>query len=279
MELVEKLIEYVGIEVEEPGALSPIHIKSIVSVVIITLVLCLGFHSVCDLGYRFLMGLMSVVMISGELIKIVIPGLTLVDGVYQFTFDWTSIPFQLCSTPLYVLPFLCLLPDGKVRDVFAAYTMTFCLIGGLAVYATPSTVFSTGKFGNIHTMVHHGLQIVAGIYTAVYYRSRITKRFYAKGVTLFAIFVGIATLLNTVGYDHMLKYGKITEGVGFNMFYISPRADQTMPMYNDFLKSLHPAVLILGYFAALSLIALVIVLFTYTLNKVYSRSAGMKKER
>ena len=105
MELVEKLIEYVGIEVETPGAFSPIHIKSIISVITLTLILCIGFHSVCDLGYRCLMGLMSVVMISGELIKIVIPGLALVDGVYQFTFDWTSIPFQLCSTPLYVLPY------------------------------------------------------------------------------------------------------------------------------------------------------------------------------
>ena len=279
MELIEKLIEYVGIEVETPGAFSPIHIKSIISVITLTLILCIGFHSVCDLGYRCLMGLMSAVMISGELVKIVIPGLALVDGAYQFTFDWTSIPFQLCSTPLYVLPFLCLLPDGKARDVFAAYTMTFCLIGGLAVYATPDTVLTAGKFANTHTMVHHGLQIVAGIYTAVYYRSRITKRFYTGGVTLFAIFIGIATVLNTVGYDHMVKYGKITEGTGFNMFYISPRADQTVPMYNDFLKSLHPVVFILGYFAALSFIALVIMLVTHMVNKLICRSNGVKKKR
>ena len=76
----------------------------------------------------------------------------------------------------------------------------------------------------------------------------------------------------------MVKYGKITEGTGFNMFYISPRADQTVPVLNDFLKSVHPAIFILGYFVALSFIALVIMLITYTLNKAFSRSAGIEEE-
>ena len=278
MELVEKLIEYVNITVEEPLPFGPTHIKSIVSVAVLTLLLCFGFHSVRDFGYRLLMGIMSIVMIGGELIKMVIPYLALVDGEYVYNFNWQTIPFQLCSTPIYVLPFLFLLPNGKLRDIFAAYAMTFSLIGGIAVYATPQTVFGVGKFANVHTMVHHGIQIVAGIYTAVYYRSRITKRFFIKGVALFAIFVAAATVMNTIGYDHMVEYGKIVEGAEFNMFYISPRADQSVPMHNDFLKSLHPATLIALYFFGLSLVALVITTLTFVLYKIFSRSSKCECE-
>ena len=278
MELVEKLIEYVGIQVEEQTLFGPVHIKSMISVAILTLILCFGFHSICDGGYRLLIGLMSLVMILGESIKLIFPGLSIVDGAYIYTFNWVDMPFQLCSTPMYVMPLVALLPNGKLRDACIAYTMTLSLIGGLAVYATPDTVLGTNYYTNMQTMIHHGLQIVAGIYTAVYARSRINKRFFLGAVALFAVMIGIATVFNTVGYDHLVEYGKITEGSTFNMFYISPRADQTVPVLNDFLKSFHPAVYILGYFVALSLISLVIMLLTVALRKAFSRGARLERE-
>ena len=276
MKVVEKFITWINTEGDIPSAFGILHILFTLSVIAVSILLFLKFRDADDRTFRIIIGVVFGVMLFGELIKQIFMNMSIEDGRVIYTYNWSQIPFQLCSTPLYVLPFLSFLPDSRLRDFAASYTMTVGLIGGIAVYLTPKTVFSTRIFTNLHTMIHHGIQIISGVYTAIYYRRRINRRFYTDGICVFALMFIIANLLNTVGYDILVANGLIMEGDSFNMFYVSPRADQDTPVLSDLLKSFPPIVYILGYFVFVAIGALIISYFTSYVYKTARRRRELR---
>ena len=245
---------------EVPGFFGGLHFAFFLGVVLTSLALCIFCRDVDEKTFRRIIGIMFLVMLVGEALKQFAYPFEIVDGEVVYEYDWTAFPFQLCSTPIYVLPLVAFLPDSKVRDAAAAYLMTYGLTGGIAVYLFPSSVFIEAIFINYQTMIHHGIQIVSGIYIAAYYRRKLGKDFYLGGVSVFAVTYTIALLLNTVFYDILLKIGQIDSEQTFNMFYISPIQGMMLPSLFDFMEQLPPFVYMPGYFVALSLAALLIVL-------------------
>jgi hypothetical protein len=269
MSLIEKLVSIVSIEVDEPAAFGGFHFICLFSVVIISIWLSLFFSDTDSFTFRSIALFAFSVMLLLEVLKEIALSFHTVDGALVFDYPWGMLPFQLCSTPLYFLPLLSLLPDGRCRDAVAAYTMTYTLIGGIAVYLFPSTVFTSSVAINVQTMIHHGLQIVIGVYTAIYYRRRTDKSLFLGGVCAFTVVYAIANLLNTVGYDLLLDRGAIKTGESFNMFFVSPRPDQQTPVLTHLFKSMPPILLILGYYCLMVLGSFIIIKFT---NLVYLKS-------
>ena len=266
MKVIENIIKWINAEMEGPSSGGNLHILFTIGVVVVSALMVMKLRDADDGTFRILIGVMFGVMLVLEIIKQVFTNMSVVDGEITFSYSWGQLPFQLCSTPLYVLPFLSFLPDCRLRDFAAAYTMTVSLIGGIAVYLTPKTVITARIFSNIQTLIHHGIQIVSGVYTAAYYRRRISRRFYFDGICVFAIMFAIANLLNTIGYDLLVANGLMAEGDCFNMFYISPRQDQPTPVLSDLLKSLPAVIYIAGYFIVVSFGAFLIM---YFINYVY----------
>lgn len=262
MTLLEKIINFTKIQGETPQNYGKLHVWFIVAVLFASVALVLLFKDTTDARFRVLIGVMFLIMLAGELVKQVFYPLSIVDGQIIRDYDWATFPFQLCSTPLYVLPFLFLLPDCKVRDWTAAYIMSYGLLGGLAVYIAPNAVFVRNMFLSCHSMVHHGLQILIGVYTASYYRRRINTSFIVGAIGIFAVMFAIANVFNTVIYDALLAKGVLEEGISFNMFYISPRPGQKPMAFADFYYSVHPAIYIGGYFVLISAGALLIIFGT-----------------
>ncbi len=253
MAFLERMVEIANVKMEEPVAFGGFHLLCIGAVILLTFLLCRKAKDTSDKGFRIIILCLWGVMLMFEIYKQVFDNFEIADGSFEYVYAWSDFPFQLCSTPLFVLPFLGFLSDGEVRDFFASYTMTIGLLGGVAVYLVPKTVFNSSVIMNVQTMVHHGIQIISGVFTAAYYRRSIKKRFFFRGIAVFAVLFAIANLFNTVGYDALVSAGLLTEGDTFNMFYISPRADQSTPMFSDILKSLDPILYICGYFVVVSL--------------------------
>ena len=262
MGFITKMINFVHTEAAEPRAFGILHLLFIFMVIGISVLLCVKLRDASDSTFRTVIGGAFFVMLMLEVLKQIFVPMSIIDGEIVYDYVWGDFPFQLCSTPLYVLPFLSFLPDGRVRDLAASYTMTFALIGGVAVYLTPKTVFSCRVAINVQTMIHHGLQIITGVFTAAYYRHRLNRRFFLGGVSVFAVLFLVANVFNTVGYDFLVSHGFMAEGETFNMFYVSPRADQTTPIFAEIFKSVPPIVFILGYFVVLTLGAALIIYCT-----------------
>ena len=134
-----------------------------------------------------------------------------------------------------------------------AYISTFSLFAGIIVMVLPTSVFTTLISINIQTMVHHGLQVVFGVYMAAYNRSRLSKRFFAWAEIVFAAFASVALIMNVIAY-HKLVIPGLTEE--FNMFYISPYMNNDLPV----LSAVYPLVPYPVY--------LIIYLFGFTLAAV-----------
>ena len=277
MSFFERFIERLNFEVEEPTPLGHFHLLFVL-LVLAAVVGCFFLRNVSSRTFRIIIGSMFALMFILEVLKQFSFSMTFTDGVCEYSYAWTDFPFQLCSTPLYVLPLLAFLPDCGLRDFAASYTMTYGLIGGTAVYLFPDTVFTTSIFINIQTMIHHGIQLVSGVFVAFWYRKRINRKFFLGGVAIFGVMFAVANLLNTVGYDLLLSKGIIESGAKFNMFYISPRADQEMPLMSEFFKSLPPSVLIIGYFILLTVGAFLVTYAVHLIDRFSEKYASKTED-
>ena len=116
---------------------------------------------------------------------------------------------------------------------------TFSLFAGFAVMVFPNDVF-IGTIGiNIQTMLHHGLQVVIGILLVAYNRHRLSKRFFAWCMIVFSVLASAALTMNIVFHHFMPTHD-------FNMFFISPYFDCTLPVLSDiYAKVPYPAFLLI----------------------------------
>ena len=195
------------------------------------------------------------------------------EGGITSDYQWYAFPYQFCSTPLYVLPFIAFCRDGKLRDTAIAFMASFSLFAGLAVMLYPGDVFIETIGINIQTMVHHGSQVVLGIFFGVRYRERLNKLFFARGIIMYACVLAIALIMNVVVY-HAFAANAIDET--FNMFYISPYFDCTLPILSMIYPAVPYPVFLAIYIVGFSIAALAVISIVYGITKgvlkIYARS-------
>ena len=122
MEIIERLVEIINIECEEPATLGGLHIIFVLAVIYAGALLVLMFSGARDGVYRLIVGMAFFVMLVMEIFKQVAYPMSIVDGEAVYEYVWRIFPFQLCSTPLYVFPILIFFNDGHIRDAAAAFS-------------------------------------------------------------------------------------------------------------------------------------------------------------
>ena len=219
-----------------------------------TVFLCIKFRDCNDKTFRIIVFIGWLIITLFEIYKQII--FTLRKGTFEVKYDWGVFPFQLCSTPLYVLPVVAFMKDCKLRDFFTSYVSTFSLVGGLVVMIYPFSVFNDDRLGiHIQTMIHHGIQIALGIWFWVYNRKKADFRYFLKSIPLFLIVCAIAVLLNETLGVYLISVGVKK----FNLFYISSHESFVLPILGD-VHSLAPwSVILLVY--VLSVITIAFILF------------------
>lgn len=189
-------------------------------------------------------------------------------------YQWYAFPFQLCSTPMYILLIAGIIKPGKLQDALASYLAFFSLFGGLCVYVFPNDVFTSIMGISIQTMIHHGLQIVSAVYIITYYRKQFGFKFLLKSFPVFLANLLIAMVLNLI-------VPLITSDT-FNMFYISPYFDCTLPV----LSLIYPKVPYIVFFFIYTLgfcLAVTVVFYLakgimFIINKLYAKVIKIKEE-
>ncbi|MBR2024679.1 MAG: YwaF family protein, partial [Clostridia bacterium] len=174
MNLFHRILNLLEATMETPTNFGWFHLMFVVIVILTTIFLCVKFRDCDDKIFRRIALISWIVIVALEIYKQIIFSYNYDNGVVTWDYQWYAFPYQFCSTPLFTLPFVIFLKDGKIRDAFILYMSTFSLFAGLAVFAYPNDVFIDTIGINIQTMVHHGLQIVFGIYFAVYSRKKYT---------------------------------------------------------------------------------------------------------
>ena len=253
-------------QVEKPGLYGTWHIVSILLTVALTVCMVMFFRNAKDRTMRTLVFIGWIVMVLFELGKQVL-GCLISDGAYY----WHWFPFQFCSTPMYTFPFVFLLKDGKLRKAIMAYIATFSLFAGIIVMILPTTVFGTRIFTNTQTMVHHGLQVVFGVYMAAYNRHHLNKRFFAWCMMVFAGFASVAMVLNLTLYP----IAKANNSPDFNLFYISPFTNNDLPVLSSIYPKVPYPVYLIIYIFGFALVAALV----YAVEKGIVALTLRKKKR
>ena len=219
MENIIKILEALGTKTETPPTLfGGFHLAFIGGVVLLVILTAVLLRNLSERAVRIICLALWGVIVLFEVYKQVYYTFTPVGGEIVTQYQWYQFPFQLCSSPHYVLPFVALLPNGKVRDAMISFMIAFSAFGGLVVFIYPGVVFSSTVGLNYQTMIHHGVQRLAAALLAAKYRERLNIRFFFKGAIVFGGLLSVAMILNWVlpiafaGCDP----------TAFSMFYISP---------------------------------------------------------
>ena len=251
--LFERIVFALQKTAERPSGYGWFHLLFFFLVVDVTIILCVFFRKISEKKFKTIIFIFWIVMVLFEVYKQIVYSFSVDGAVWDY--QWYSFPFQFCSTPLYVLPFLIFLKDGKVKDGAILFICTFSLFAGVAVYFYPGDVFATDLLGvQIQTMVHHGSQVIIGVYTAVYYKDKINVKTFLYSLPVFSVMVLSALILN------LIMHSVTTET--FNMFFISPYFDCALPILGSVRGVVPYVVFLLVYVFGFALCAFIMYLLT-----------------
>ena len=255
MNFFEKLIVLLKATSTEPTVFSLYHIVWIILCITATTLICVFFKDAKDKTVRRIALIAWIITVVFELYKQICYVATSYDGgVLTWDYSWYAFPFQFCSSTIYLLPFVAFMKDCKVREMIIVFLGTFSVFGGLCNYVYPEQIFVPEIGINIQTMVHHGIQVVVGIFLLVHRRNKLSLKDFAWSLVIFGVMLLIATALNEIFYYAFIK--RLDET--FNMFFISRHFDCTLPILSSFYPGLPYIVFFLIYALGFSLIGLII---------------------
>lgn len=259
MNLWQRIFELLTLRAAVPRVFGAFHFAMLILVAAVTTVLCVKFKNADKPTVRKILCTIWLVMVSGEIYHQICFAFSYVEGGLVFDYPWYKFPFQFCQAPLYALPFTVFLKDGELRSRFIAFLSSFSLFAGLAVILYPADLFVETAGVNLQTMVHHGLQVVLGVYLSVRYRNSSSMRRFLSSIPIFAAFLAVALVLNLAAY-RLIAENALDQS--FNMFFISPYFECTLPILSNVYTTLpYPAFLAVYFFGFILVAAVVYNLF------------------
>ena len=251
--LLSKIYNLLSETAPTPPIYGAYHLGWIVATFVLCGFLILLFSNCSDRTARAITAALWVLILIFELGKQLQGGLTPVDGRIIFDYKWAFFPYQFCSTPLYVMPFVAFMRDGEKRSTAIIFLATFSVIGGVVVLAAPHSVLVPNLFLSAQSMLHHGVQVAIGIYLSVRYRAIITFRRFFRATILFVFLTYLAILLN-VFFQKYFHIGSMDESI--NLFFVSPHIRYVPEILEGVgVESLPYPIFLLGYIALFIIVA------------------------
>ena len=268
MDFLAPIITVLDFQMTEPTLYGWFHLLWLGLTALATILLCHFFKEGTEKQVRTILLVTSLLVIALEIYKQFNYSFSINDsGHVVFDYQWYAFPWQFCSTPMF-LGLAAALTKGRVHNALCAYLATFALFADSAVMLYPGDVFTSTMGISIQTMICHGSMIVIAIYLFYTQYVKSEHKTIFKAISVFAITVGIAMILNEV----MVATGAIGDDT-FNMFYISRHFTGTLPIYSTIQPLLPYPVALLVYILGFGLAAYLLLLASIGIRKL-----GTKKK-
>ncbi len=225
MQIWTRILQILDTQMTTPGLYGWFHLLWLGITVAASLTLGLRGHERSFDNVRKIVLTLSVITIALEVYKQI--NYTFGDGSSAPAYQWYAFPWQFCSTPMYIGLLAGLTKKGKLHDALCAYLATFSMFAGIAVMLYPGDVF-IGTVGiNIQTMVCHGGMVVLGTLLLASGHVKLEWKTLAKALPVFLVMVFSAAVMNEIAH----RTGLLEEHT-FNMFFISPYCEPSLPVYS-----------------------------------------------
>lgn len=164
------------------------------------------------------------------------------------SFNWWYFPFQLCSTPMYILLVLPYIKKERISNACLTFLMSFGLLGGIAVFADTTGLHYPMPALTIHSYTWHILLIIIGGFAAAARFSGKSRKTgacpsavhsFGDAALLYIVFCVIAACINHICGN----FGTI------NMFYINPQYPMEQIVFCELVPYLGNIPVILLYIA------------------------------
>ncbi len=266
MEFLKTILNIMDFSIETPPLYGWFHIMWIGITVAATVLLCVFYKKDNPDRVRKVVLITALIVIALEIYKQINFSFSVVDGNIEFDYRWHAFPFQFCSTPMYIGLLAGLTKKGKFHDALCAYLATFATFAGLCVMVYPGDVFIETLGIDIQTMICHGSMIVIGVYLLYTGHVKLSHKTILKALSVFGVCLTIATVLNEVAF-----YSGLLEDHRFNMFFISPHLEGSLPVYSSIQEIVPFPFCLFIYVAAFTLAAYLVLLSAIGVSAIHSR--------
>ena len=254
---MEDFLHFLQGTMEEPEVVSWFHFIALIPIIALAILIPLLFKNAEEKTYKRILLIFWVVLIVLEIFKQLIKSFHYGDPSY-WEYSVRDFPFSICSMVYYFIPIILFVKrerHPKIVDAATGYLCLISLAAGIAVCVYTKMATSTLIYINIQTFIHHGSQVVLGVFIYVWNRKNITIKTVYRSLIAFAITAVIAIIINVAFYPRFI-----------NMFFINPTRITNLPIGNIVQeKAGYPVYLI----AFLSLIALMTFLTYFVETSIY----------
>jgi hypothetical protein len=226
MQFFESLLRFFDSKMPQPQPYGLFHLAWFAASILVGILLCATHKKGDGQRVRRTVLITAIVVTLLEIYKQINYSFSYEDGI-SFSYQWYIFPWQFCSTPMYVGLIAGLTKKGFLHRAANAYLATYALFAGAAVMFLPTSVFIETIGINIQTMVCHGGMVVMAVLLLASGTVKLEWRTLKKAVPVFVAMVSAAVLMNEAAY----RTGLLEEHT-FNMFFISPYCDPSLPVYS-----------------------------------------------
>ena len=228
MSFIKIILDILKFEVREPVLYGGFHIVSLLVCFLACIVAVIRHPHPRESAIRRILMVSSLMIIGLEIYKQIVLTFSYGTSGLSADYPWYIFPFQFCSTPMYVSLAAALVHSKKLHKCLCAYMATYSLFAGLAVMFYPSTVFVEILGINIQTMVCHGMMVFLGIYLLFSGYVCPESKTLLRAVPVFIALITAAMIMNEIAH----RTGLLQTDT-FNMFFISPYCDPSLPLYSQ----------------------------------------------
>ena len=226
MSFLQQLLKIMDAAMPVPTLDGWVHVLTLILTAIITVLVCRNAanHSADQVRKRVFW--MAIVVAVLEIYKQINYTFSYEGGITA-DYQWYAFPFQFCSTPMYVGLLAGIIRKGKVHNALCAYLATYAVFAGVSVMVYPVDIYVDTIGINLQTTVCHCSMIVMGAYLFASGHVKLEHKTVLKAMPVFAVAVGMAVVMNELA----VVFG-IVPNETFNMFFISPHCDPSLPVYS-----------------------------------------------
>lgn len=255
MNFFEKLLLFLQGTMDAPKTFGWFHLMWIVLTIISIIMLYNKKHKYSDKKLRLVLFLYGIIALILELLKQLIWSFNYdpVTNIVTWDYQWYAFPFQLCTTPIYVSLICAFMKDNKIRKALLSYMAFITMLGSIATVIMPDSCFTSDVLVNIHTMWLHCGSLVVSVYLLMSNEVELNINNIKNSTYVFLFFVFLALVLNIVLYNTGIL-GNET----FNMFYISPYFESTLPVFDIIYQNVPYLIFLIIYIWAIIIGSLII---------------------
>lgn len=220
---MNEFLHFLQAEMDTPAIISWFHLLMMIPIITLAILIPALFKNASEKVYKRILFIFWTILIVLEIFKQLIKSFHYGDSSY-WEYSLRDFPFSICSMIYYFVPIILFVDKAKhpkIVDAAIGYMCFISLVAGIAVCIYTDMVMSRLIFINVQSLIHHGTQVILGIYIYVWNRNTVSIKTVYRSLIAFLITVGIAIIINVSFYPRYI-----------NMFFINPTIITNLPIGN-----------------------------------------------